>query len=487
MAKTELVFVPLPGVGHIGSAVELAKVLIDRDERLSFTVVVMKMPFDTKTGKFVESLAKKNISGRIRFVELPSIEFDPNDTSNRTLSSLIETQKPLVREAVSKLIKPESSPDSPQLGGFVVDMFCTQFIDVANEFGLPSYVFFTSSATYLGLMLYIQSLHDDQKVDPTKFEGSDVELSPPTSTVPIPAKVLPAMMSSKDSLYTFILQPSRGFRHARGIVVNTFTELESYAINTLTNDDGINAPPIYPVGPILTKSHEETSSQDSIMQWLDEQASSSVLFLCFGTLGSFGADQVKEIALALERSGHHFLWSLREPTSNEKKQYLSPDEVLPAGFLDRTAEIGKVIGWAPQTTILAHKAIGGFVSHCGWNSTLESLWYGVPIATLPIYGEQQVNAFLLVEEWGLGVEIKMDFRRNIFVEIPSTTTVIVAADVIERGIKSVMEGDNEVRKRVKEMSKKCRQALMEGGSSHASLGYLIEDIINNVSPVKMNR
>ncbi|KAJ8770522.1 hypothetical protein K2173_018013 [Erythroxylum novogranatense] len=478
MKQPELVFVPLSGIGHTVSAVELAKALVDRDDRLCITILIMNMPFDSKTIEFAKSLANTNTCDRIRFIELPRVEFDPSDTSKSSMSFLIDSHKPHVREAVSKLIEPESSPDSPRLAGFFVDMFCTKFMDVANEFGVPTYVFFTTNAAYLGLMLHMQSLHDEQQVDLTEIGNSDVELSVPTTSLPIPAKVLPAVMLRKHWLSTFFLQPSRAFREARGIVVNTFEELEPYAVNALTTE-GTSIPPIYPVGPILnTKSNQESSDQESIMQWLDDQAPSSVVFLCFGSMGTFDAEQVKEMALALERSEHHFLWSLRPPSSIGRSEYSSPDEVLPEGFLDRTANIGKLIGWAPQVSVLAHKAVGGFVSHCGWNSTLESLWFGVPTATFPIYAEQQFNAFRSVKELGLGVEITLDYKRDIFGRSITTSTT-VSADVIEKGIKSVMEGDSQVRKKVKEMSKKSRRALMEGGSSHSSLGRLIQDVINN--------
>ncbi|GKD92266.1 anthocyanidin 3-O-glucosyltransferase 2-like protein, partial [Tanacetum coccineum] len=148
------------------------------------------------------------------------------------------------------------------------------------------------------------------------------------------------------------------------------------------------------------------------------------------------------------------------------------------GFLERTALIGKVIGWAPQVTILAHHAVGGFVSHCGWNSLLESLWFGVPLATWPIFAEQQINAFEMVVELGLSVEIKLDYRKNS--NNPKAHTVIVTADEIESGIRRLMK-DNDIKTKVKEMSKKSRAAVAEGGSSYASVGCLIQDFIRNLS------
>ena len=131
-----------------------------------------------------------------------------------------------------------------------------------------------------------------------------------------------------------------------------------------------------------------------------------------------------------------------------------------------------MIGWAPQATILANSAIGGFVSHCGWNSILESLWYGVPIATFPIYAEQQLNAFQMVKELGLAMEIKLDYKKD---------GDIVKAEEIESGIRSLMGSDGEViRRRVHEMRENSVKALMNGGSSHICIGRLIEDMIANI-------
>ncbi|XVF71102.1 hypothetical protein PTKIN_Ptkin12aG0008200 [Pterospermum kingtungense] len=183
------------------------------------------------------------------------------------------------------------------------------------------------------------------------------------------------------------------------------------------------------------------------MEWLDKQPPSSVVFLCFGSNGSFGVDQVKEIARALEQGGHRFLWSLRRApdatngTTASPIDYDNVEEVLPEGFLDRTAEIGKIIGWAPQVTILGHPSIGGFVSHCGWNSTLESIWFGVPIATWPLFAEQQMNAFELVTELELAVEIKMDYKRE---RLGNEEIEIVKAEKIERGIRCLMEQDRDI-------------------------------------------
>ncbi|KAG5255098.1 anthocyanidin O-glucosyltransferase [Salix suchowensis] len=432
MKKAELVFIPTPGISHLVSTVEVAKQLVDRDERLSIIFLIMKLRSDPKVDRFIDS-------------------------------------RPIIKEEVSRLVsRSESIPGSPTLAGFVLDMFCTSMIDVANEFGAPSYIFLTSSAASLGLQFYVQALHDEHKVDPTEFKGSDTEL------------LLPSSMLSKEGLPILII-PARRFRETKGIMVNTFEELESHAINSFSNG---NTPPVYPVGPLLNLNRDgdrdvESDKFKGIRQWLDDQPPSSVVYLSFGSRGSFGVDQVKEIACGLEQSGHRFLWSLRQPPPKGKNEppsdYANPRDVLPEGFLDRTANSGKVIGWAPQVDILGHPSVGGFVSHCGWNSILESVWFGVPIATWPLFAEQQFNAFQMIVEMGLGVEIKMDYRKEFNSD---GNDDIVGAGEIERGVRCLMELDNEKRERLKEMSGKSRKALESGGTSSTWLGRFIQDVVD---------
>ncbi|KAJ6756693.1 GLYCOSYLTRANSFERASE [Salix purpurea] len=479
MKKAELVFIPTPGISHLVSTVEVAKLLVDRDERLSITFLIMKLLLDPKVDTFIDSVS--TACNRIRFIHLSKYEPDPNQPK-KSLFSLIESQKPNVKEEVSRLVsRSESSPGSPTLAGFVLDMFCTCMIDVANEFAVPSYIFLTSGAAFLGLQFYVQALHDEQKVDPTEFKGSDAELVMPCLENPLPAKVLPSAMLNKEWL-PILISPARRFRETKGIMVNTFEELESHAINSFSNG---NTPPVYPVGPMLNLNRDGDSDVESekykdIKQWLDDQPPFSVVYLCFGSRGTFGVDQVKEIACGLEQSGHRFLWSLRQPPPKGQMEppsdYANPRDVLPEGFLDRTAKTGKIIGWAPQIDILGHPSVGGFVSHCGWNSILESIWFGVPIATWPIYAEQQFNAFQIIVEMGLGVEIKMDYRKEMNSD---GNDDIISAGEIERGVRCLMELDNAKRERLKEMSGKSRKALESGGTSSTWLGRFIQDVVDH--------
>ncbi|XP_023763170.1 anthocyanidin 3-O-glucosyltransferase 2 [Lactuca sativa] len=488
MATTiaELVFIPAPGVGHIMSTIEIAKLLVSRAHHLSITVLVIKPLPNPTFGSgsaittYVDSLSKSTMD-RISFIQLHQDETPPVMDSKAPVAStqaFINSHCKYVRDVVADMI---NKPGSGRVAGFVVDMFCTAMIDVANEFNVPTYVFFTSNAGFLGFMFYIQTLCDDHKQDILELSNSsDAMISIPSFVKPVPTKVFPATIKSREGLEIF-LWSARKLRQAKAIMVNTFMELETHAIKSLMEDSTI--PPVYAVGPILNlEAAAGNLSENDVIRWLDSQPPSSVVFLCFGSMGSFEEVQVKEIAHALERSGYHFVWSLRRPPSDQTNRaptdYEDPATILPEGFLERTAGIGKVTGWVPQVALLAHHAVRGFVSHCGWNSLLESLWFGVPSATWPIYAEQQINAFEMVVELGLAVEIKLDYKKDMFNH--EADEVIVMAEEIERGIRRLME-DNDVRTKVKEMSEKSRVAVIKGGSSYASVDYIIQDFGTKLS------
>ncbi|PON98224.1 UDP-glucuronosyl/UDP-glucosyltransferase [Trema orientale] len=483
MKQSELVFVPYTARGHIASMLEFANLLLARDHRLSITVLIMKFPLHPNLAAYADSLAKSFLTERIHFIDITqSVTFTAETNYMVCLDLFIEKHKPHVKTAVSELIR--SNRRGTSLAGFVVDLAFTTLVDVANEFGVPTYAFWSSTASWLGLNLHLQALQDEKyHGDLTELKNgvlasaSRAELIVPGFVNPVPASVVPSVVFDKEAS-DVIMNCARRLRLTKGIVVNTFMELESHAIGSIFPCG--ESPPVYSVGPLLNLTGDgadafslDGTTDDQIINWLDDQPPLSVIFLCFGSMGSFGVDQLKEIGSALERTGFRFLWCIRHSFLSDN--YVDPKQVLPEGFLDRTAKIGKVINWAPQVAVLSHPAVGGFVSHCGWNSLLESLWFGVPVATWPLFAEQQLNAFEMVRELELAVEIKIDYKWGF-----GTESVLVSAQEIEIGIRRVMEGDqSDIRKSVKEMSEKSRKAVMEGGSSYSSLGRFICNVFDN--------
>nr|QSB46687.1 glycosyltransferase [Rubia yunnanensis] len=476
MEKLELVFIPAPGVGHITSTIEVAKLIANLHRHFSVTILVIRPPGDVKP-------IPESSDPRLKFLELEREESSgPPAPPHLAFFRLIEEHKPHVRKIVGEM----KGSSEIRLAGIVVDMFLTSMIDVANEFGVPSYLFYTSGAAFLGLMFHMQKLRDELNVDVTEFEDSDAEIVVGSYMNPVPTKVMPRAFFEKGGGGDHFISLAGRYRETKGIMINTFQELESHAIQALNNDEKI--PPVYPIGPLmkLENNHNQNLECEIIMKWLDLQPDSSVIFLCFGSQGTFGKEQVKQIALALEKSGFRFLWSLRKPPPKDKlgffaEEFENLEEVLPEGFLQRNAKVGKVIGWAPQVAVLSHPAVGGFVSHCGWNSTLESTWHGVPMAVWPLYAEQQANSFLLVKDLEMAVEIKMDYVIDYGSEKEDLNKV-VSADLIENGIRKLMDSNNVgIRKKVKEMQEKSRLAIGEDGSSSASLKCFLKSVEDNIS------
>ncbi|XP_031091200.1 anthocyanidin 3-O-glucosyltransferase 2-like [Ipomoea triloba] len=482
----ELVFVPTPSMGHLVSAVGTANLLLQRRPHLSITVLIMKMPLfpGSNINSYIDSLLadEKDMHPRLKLVLLPE-DLDALKRHADKISifhAFLDSQKNKVRDYCINEFQKSPAVSGRRLAGFVADIFCTdKIMDVADEFGVPTYVFYALGAAMLGLLFHFRSLKDDHGIDASDFLDSDPDLNIPAYFKPFPVKLLPNL-----PFFDFTTR----IREAKGVIVNTFFDLEPYAIQSLSKDKRF--PPVYPLGPILNLNRHMKNNQESakqIFKWLDDQPDSSVVFLCFGSGGAFSGPQVKEIAYALERSGQRFLWALRKPPSPGSvlpTEYSNPEEVLPKGFLEKTKSIGKVIGWAPQTAVLAHPAVGGFVSHCGWNSTLESIWFGLPIATWPMSVDQQANAFQLVREIGTAVDIKMDYRvdsRDPNNNIPIVPEIVNAKE-IEIGLTSLMDYStpNSVRTKAKEFKEKSRKALEEGGSSINFVESFFDNVINNL-------
>ena len=265
--------------------------------------------------------------------------------------------------------------------------------------------------------------------------------------------------------------------NSAGIIVNTFESLEPRAIQAIA--DGLcvpdnPTPPVYYIGPLSRGHNEDEALAHECLTWLDSQPSQSVVFLCFGSLGLFSIEQLKEIASGLENSGHRFLWVVRNPPSGDENHSLAVstqpdpdlDSLLPEGFLGRTKERGLVVkSWAQQVAVLNHNSVGGFVSHCGWNSVLEAVCAGVPMVAWPLYAEQRFNRVVLVED--VKIALWMNESKDGF----------VSATEVEKRVRELMDSENNnstVRERVIALKEGAKATVCEGGSSRVALIKLVE-------------
>ncbi|CAI0542258.1 unnamed protein product [Linum tenue] len=457
MAETQsprIAILPSPGMGHLIPLVELAKRLVN-NHNLSVTFIVPTA--DGPPPAAVKSVLDSLPSPAVDYVFLPPVSLSdvPPDAKIETIISItVARSLPSLRSTLSSA--------SRRFSALVVDLFGTDAFDAAVEFGAAPYIFFPSTAMALSLFLHLPKL-DESVTSPYSDLEEPVQIP---GCIPIRGSdLLDPVQDRSNDAYKWLLHHSKRYRLAEGVMVNSFPELEPGPIKYLR--EKIQRPPVYPVGPLVNMGEIQTRS-DSCLDWLDRQPHGSVLFVSFGSGGTLSYNQVTELATGLEASGQRFLWVVRSPderTANASfftvRSESDPFPFLPEGFLDRTRDRGLVVSsWAPQARVLSHGSTGGFLTHCGWNSTLESVVNGVPLIVWPLYAEQKMNAVMLAED----IKVALRPRKG--------EDGLIGREEIAGVVRRLMEGEEgkKARYRMKELKEAAARVVMtapEGCSSKA--------------------
>ncbi|KAG6490690.1 crocetin glucosyltransferase, chloroplastic-like isoform X1 [Zingiber officinale] len=339
--------------------------------------------------------------------------------------------------------------------------------DVARNHGIPSVYYWTQPATVFALYYHyfhgydrFISSHDDPQL-PVTFPGL-----PPLRIRDLPTFLTITDMEHPMALILALLKEDldvldREASTAR-VLANTFEELEAEALTVGGRDLKVMA-----IGPVMSVNGPNLFELDEqrYMEWLDSKAEGSVVYVSFGSFTTFKKRQAEEIARGLRATGRSYLWVVRKDNGEEVKGLVR----------EQTAaeEKGMVVEWCAQVRVLSHAAVGCFVTHCGWNSTSESLACGVPVVGVPQFAKQPTNAKLL-EVWGTGVRAETDAEG------------VVEAAELARCVESVMgEGEKaaEIRRRAEMWQDRARKAVAEGGSSDRNLRAFVEDMAASLSPI----
>ncbi|KAL9276660.1 hypothetical protein ACSQ67_025797 [Phaseolus vulgaris] len=467
MKKDSIVLYSALGRGHLVSMVELGKFILSHHPSLSITILFLTPPpnQDTPTSPtaFTCAATAKYISAVT--AATPSITF--HRIPQISLPTVLHPQAlnfELCRATTHHLRRILNSiSHSSNLKAVVLDFMNHTATCVTNALQIPTYFYYTSGASTLAILLKQLIIHES-----TTTSIKDLNMHITIPGVPkIHTDDLPDQGKDRESESCKVfIDIGKCMRDSYGVIVNTCDAIEGRVIEAF--NEGLiegTTPPVFCMGPVISSSPCR-GDDNGCLSWLDSQPSQSVVFLSFGSMGRFSRTQIREIAKGLEKSEQRFLWVVRsEFEKGDSGEPPSLDELLPEGFLERTKEKGMVVrDWAPQAAILSHESVGGFVTHCGWNSVLEAVWEGVPMVAWPLYAEQKLNKVVLEEEMKVGLSVK------------GNKEGLVSSTELGDRVKELMDSDKgkEIRQRIFKMKMSAKEAMTEGGSSVVALNELVQ-------------
>ncbi|KAK8511719.1 hypothetical protein V6N13_029313 [Hibiscus sabdariffa] len=412
--QPHVLVLPFPAQGHIAPIMKLALLIGAHGVKLTFVNT------EFIHAKMMASLPEKSEERRlINFVSVPDgldTEDDRSDLIKLT-ESVHRTMPGHVKDLITKI---EESNADERISCVVADTSVGWVHEMAKNFGIEAVAFWTSAAACLAMSLRIPLLLDGGVVD----NNGTFIIDEPISL----SKDLPSWTSSEVGLgsdpdihklvFEFCLFVSKYAKFYDLIICNSNYELEPVALRLIPN--------ILPIGPLVIENNSSSFSgsllpqDETCLQWLETQPPSSVIYVAFGSTGTLSLQQVEELALGLELSSQPFLWVVQSGSLAR----------FPDGFVERVADRAKFVEWAPQEKVLEHPSVACFMSHCGWNSTLEGL--GVPFLCLPYFADQFYNKKYICDVWKVGLEVEEDGNgiktRD---EVCSKIKMLLSSDVIK--------------------------------------------------------
>ncbi|PAN13969.1 hypothetical protein PAHAL_2G375900 [Panicum hallii] len=473
MAEAHVLVFPCPAQGHINSMLPFAAALLDTGVFVTFL----------HTDHNLRRASSVAGSPHLRFLSVPD---GLPDDHPRSLGDMMELERSLrevgavryraLLASLSSAGRP-SQDDSdgvdddqsfPPVTCVVVDGLLTWAIDAAEELGVPALAFRTSSACSF---LAYQTIPELVELGELPFPAGG-DLDEPVRGVPgmesfLRRRDLPSLCRRSggtggvdlDPILHVFAEATAHSREVRALVFNTTASLEGPALAHIAP----RMRNVFAVGPLHAMSSSAPapasslwSEDDGCIAWLDGQPDRSVVYVSLGSLAVIKHDQFAEFLSGLVAAGYPFLWVLRADTvAASKGQHTTPQGSIGAVGEDKA----RVVAWAPQRDVLRHRAVGCFLTHAGWNSTLEAAVEGVPMVCWPFFGDQLINSRNVGAVWRTGLDMKDVCDRA----------------VVERMVREAMESD-EVRSSAQKLARVVRRDVSEGGSSAREFQRLVRFI-----------
>ncbi|KAM7502615.1 hypothetical protein LguiB_001519 [Lonicera macranthoides] len=368
----------------------------------------------------------------------------------------------------------------------IADFFFGWTTAVAHEFRVFHAIF--SSTGGFGLACYCSMWLNlpHQKRDSVEFTLPDFPESGQFHITQLTASLLAADGTDPWSIFQQTNIPL--LAKSDGFLFNTILEIDKIGLNYFNRK---LHRPVWPVGPILLSETNRVKDEDTIspelcIEWLDTKKPNSVLYISFGSQNTITASQMMQLAKALAAGGKDFIWVLQPPLGFDKNSEFKPEEWLPEGFKQQIYDQNRgliLLKWAPQLEILSHKSTAAFLSHCGWNSVLESLSRGVPLIGWPMAAEQFYNVKFLVEDLGVCVEVargtNFEVRCEDFMEKINLVMGEENENIDSRGVK--------IRRKACEVKEMIREAVRDGEGLKGSSIKAMEDFLDAALLMKERR
>ncbi|KAA8521998.1 hypothetical protein F0562_012688 [Nyssa sinensis] len=403
----------------------------------------------------------------LHVVLLPSQEVGlPDGLENFFSATDVETARKLYHAMTLLRQNIEEFIDMHRPDCIVSDMFYPWTADVAARLGIPRLVF-------LGRCMFAQSLKEAVRRPDSPHLKVQSDYEPfVIPGLPDPITMTRSQLPDAGRTNNGYTQLMEQFREAElksyGVLVNNFYELDSTYTEHYKKVMGHK---IFHIGPAALIHRYAGDKVDrgqktvvgehaqECLSWLNLKKPNKVLYVCFGSACRFPDEQLMEIACGLEASGHQFMWAILGKDDEKEEER---EKWLPKGFDEKINGRGMIVkGWAPQVLILDHPSVGGFLTHCGWNSVIEGVSAGVPMVTWPLYAEHFYNEKLVTQVLGIGVEVGVE-DWNLWVDAGKK---VIRRESIEKCVRRLMDdGDEglEMRQKAKKLGEKARRAVEEG-------------------------
>ncbi|RHN48556.1 putative hexosyltransferase [Medicago truncatula] len=485
------VLFPLIAQGHIIPMIDIAKLLAQRG------VIVTIFTTPKNASRFTSVLSRAVSSGlQIKIVTLnfPSKQVGlPDGCENFDMVNISKdmNMKYNLFHAVSLLQKEgEDLFDklSPKPSCIISDFCITWTSQIAEKHHIPRISFHGFCCFTLHCMFKV---HTSNILESINSETEFFSIPGIPDKIQVTKEQIPGTVK-EEKMKGFAEKMQEAEMKSYGVIINSFEELEKEYVNDYKK---VRNDKVWCVGPValcnkdgLDKAQRgniASISEHNCLNFLDLHKPKSVVYVCLGSLCNLIPSQLIELALGLEATKIPFIWVIREGIykSEELEKWISDEK-----FEERNKGRGLIIrGWAPQMVILSHSSIGGFLTHCGWNSTLEGISFGVPMVTWPLFADQFLNEKLVTQVLRIGVSLGVEFPLNWGEE--EKLGVVVKKEVIKEAICNVMneevEESKERRERANELSEIAKKAVEKGGSSYLNITLLIQDIMQQQSNIKV--